>query len=100
MGRAAMLEALGLLRWLDEELRIPRLGVTGAAVFSFYWNRYARLIDQRLPALQAAILAPLTDKETGALAWAATRVRVSKAGGKGELMLFAGGMKEHDARQR
>ncbi len=29
MGRAAMLEALGLLRWLDEELGVPRLGVTG-----------------------------------------------------------------------
>lgn len=29
MGRAAMLEALGLLRWLDEELRVPHLGVTG-----------------------------------------------------------------------
>lgn len=29
MGRAAMLEALGLLRWLDEELHVPRLGVTG-----------------------------------------------------------------------
>jgi hypothetical protein len=23
-------------------------GVTGAAVFSFYWNRYARLIDRKL----------------------------------------------------
>lgn len=29
MGRAALLEALGLLRWLDEDLGVPRLGVTG-----------------------------------------------------------------------
>ncbi len=29
MGRAAFLEARGLLRWLSDELRVPRLGVTG-----------------------------------------------------------------------
>jgi anaerobic selenocysteine-containing dehydrogenase len=42
------------------------------------------------------ILAPLTEPETGALAWAATRVRVSKVEGNGGLILFAGGMREHD----
>jgi molybdopterin-containing oxidoreductase family iron-sulfur binding subunit len=47
-----------------------------------------------------AVLAPLEDKETGALAWAATRVRLSKVEGDGELVLFAGGMKEHDAEHR
>jgi anaerobic selenocysteine-containing dehydrogenase len=45
----------------------------------------------------AAILAPLTDSATGALAWAATRVRVSRVGDPdGRLILFAGGMREHD----
>ena len=47
-----------------------------------------------------AVLAPLEDKETGALAWAATRVRLSKVEGAGDLVLFAGGMKEHDAEHR
>jgi anaerobic selenocysteine-containing dehydrogenase len=42
------------------------------------------------------ILAPLTEPETGALAWAATRVRVSRVSGPtGELILFAGGTSEH-----
>jgi anaerobic selenocysteine-containing dehydrogenase len=44
----------------------------------------------------AALLAPMTEKGTGALAWAATRVRLSRAGGPdGRLILFAGGMREH-----
>lgn len=50
-----------------------------------------------------AVLAPLEDSETGALAWAATRVRLSKvegSSGKAELVLFAGGMREHDAEHR
>jgi menaquinone reductase, molybdopterin-binding-like subunit len=47
-----------------------------------------------------AILAPLEEKETGALAWAATRVRLSRVEGPAELVLFAGGMKEHDAEHR
>jgi len=47
-----------------------------------------------------AILASLEDNETGALAWAATRVRLSKVEGSGELVLFAGGMREHDAEHR
>jgi anaerobic selenocysteine-containing dehydrogenase len=42
------------------------------------------------------ILAPLTEPETGALAWAATRVRLSRVSGPtGELILFAGGTSEH-----
>ena len=41
-----------------------------------------------------AILAPLVEPETGSLAWAATRVRISRVG-EGKLILFAGGMREH-----
>jgi anaerobic selenocysteine-containing dehydrogenase len=42
------------------------------------------------------LLAPLTEPETGALAWAATRVRVSRvAPSDGGLILFAGEMREH-----
>jgi anaerobic selenocysteine-containing dehydrogenase len=41
------------------------------------------------------LLAPLTEPATGALAWAATRVRVSRVGDPdGRLILFAGGMRE------
>jgi anaerobic selenocysteine-containing dehydrogenase len=43
-----------------------------------------------------ALLAPLTEPATGALAWAATRVRVTRVGDPdGRLILFAGGMREH-----
>ena len=43
-----------------------------------------------------AILAPLSEPETGALAWAATRVKLTRiAGGNGELILFAGSDEEH-----
>jgi anaerobic selenocysteine-containing dehydrogenase len=43
-----------------------------------------------------AILAPVTEPETGALAWAATRVRIARvAEGRGELILFAGSDVEH-----
>jgi anaerobic selenocysteine-containing dehydrogenase len=43
-----------------------------------------------------AILAPLTESETGALAWAATRVKIARAGGSdGSLIMFAGEMREH-----
>ena len=40
------------------------------------------------------ILAPLTETETGSLAWAATRVKITRAGGpeQARLILFAGGM--------
>ena len=41
-----------------------------------------------------AILAPVAVQETGSLAWAATRVKISKVG-KGKLVLFAGGFREH-----
>jgi anaerobic selenocysteine-containing dehydrogenase len=42
------------------------------------------------------LLAPLTEPATGALAWAATRVRVTRVGDPdGRLILFAGGMREH-----
>jgi menaquinone reductase, molybdopterin-binding-like subunit len=41
-----------------------------------------------------SILAPLTETETGSLAWAATRVKLTRAGGpeQAKLILFAGGM--------
>ncbi|MGQ0732363.1 MAG: molybdopterin-containing oxidoreductase family protein [Acidobacteriota bacterium] len=48
-----------------------------------------------------AILAPLTDSSTGALAWAATRVRLTRvADGGGELTLFAGHDVEHPHQHR
>jgi anaerobic selenocysteine-containing dehydrogenase len=41
------------------------------------------------------LLAPVTEAATGALAWAATRVRISRVGGPdGRLILFAGGDRE------
>jgi menaquinone reductase, molybdopterin-binding-like subunit len=40
-----------------------------------------------------SILAPLTDTETGSLAWAATRVKISRIG-KGKMVLFGGGLTE------
>ncbi len=43
----------------------------------------------------ATILAPVAERETGALAWAATRVRIARVGdGHGELILFAGATRE------
>jgi len=42
-----------------------------------------------------SILAPMAEPETGALAWAATRVRISKVDAASKLILFAGGMREH-----
>jgi anaerobic selenocysteine-containing dehydrogenase len=41
-----------------------------------------------------SILAPLTERESGALAWAATRVKLTRVGGvdDGKLIVFAGGM--------
>lgn len=43
-----------------------------------------------------AILAPATEAETGALAWAATRVKIARAGGPDRsLIMFAGEMREH-----
>ena len=43
-----------------------------------------------------AILAPAAEAETGALAWAATRVTIARVGeGDGRLIMFAGEMREH-----
>jgi anaerobic selenocysteine-containing dehydrogenase len=42
------------------------------------------------------LLAPVTEPSTGAVAWAATRVKIARVGeGDGRLILFAGGMREH-----
>jgi molybdopterin-containing oxidoreductase family iron-sulfur binding subunit len=42
------------------------------------------------------LLAPVTEAATGALAWGATRVRLTRVGDPdGRLILFAGGMREH-----
>ena len=42
------------------------------------------------------ILAPVKEAETGALAWAATRVTIARAGDRdGSLIMFAGEMREH-----
>ena len=42
------------------------------------------------------VLAPVTEATTGALAWAATRVSITRAGDPdGRLILFAGGIREH-----
>jgi anaerobic selenocysteine-containing dehydrogenase len=42
-----------------------------------------------------AILAPMTEPETGTLAWAATRVRIARVGpSDGRLVLFAGALRE------
>ncbi len=48
-----------------------------------------------------AILAPVTEPRTGALAWGATRVRVTRVSeGSGELVLFAGSAVEHPHEHR
>jgi anaerobic selenocysteine-containing dehydrogenase len=47
------------------------------------------------------LLAPLTESATGSLAWAATRVRVTRVSGPdGRLILFAGGSREHEDKGR
>jgi menaquinone reductase, molybdopterin-binding-like subunit len=44
-----------------------------------------------------ALLGPMSEPETGSLAWAATRVKVARAGpGDGSLILFAGDTKERE----
>jgi anaerobic selenocysteine-containing dehydrogenase len=47
-----------------------------------------------------AILAPVQESETGSHAWAATRVKIAKVDGNGGLILFAGGMREHEHEHR
>jgi anaerobic selenocysteine-containing dehydrogenase len=43
------------------------------------------------------LLAPVTESATGSLAWAATRVRITRVGDPdGRLILFAGGIREHE----
>jgi anaerobic selenocysteine-containing dehydrogenase len=54
------------------------------------YGRYA----SRRGANPIKILAPQTEAETGSLAWASTRVKVTRLGRKGELILFAGGLRE------
>jgi menaquinone reductase, molybdopterin-binding-like subunit len=48
-----------------------------------------------------AILAPLTERETGALAWAGTRVKLARVGGaeEGKLITFAGGISQFPIEQ-
>jgi anaerobic selenocysteine-containing dehydrogenase len=46
-----------------------------------------------------SILAPMVVPETGSLAWAATRVKITKVG-EGKLTLFAGGLREHPHEHR
>jgi hypothetical protein len=47
------------------------------------------------------LVGPLTEPETGSLAWAATRVRVARVGDPdGRLILFAGGSREHEDKGR
>jgi len=48
------------------------------------------------------ILAPIVEPETGALAWAATRVKIAKAGGDTNLILFSrmGPLSEHTEARR
>lgn len=40
------------------------------------------------------ILAPQAEAETGALAWASTRVKITRLGEQGKLILFGGGLRE------
>jgi anaerobic selenocysteine-containing dehydrogenase len=47
-----------------------------------------------------SILAPVSDPESGAFAWAATRVKINKLGPDGHLILFAGGMRESEKEHR
>ncbi|HEY6360590.1 MAG TPA: molybdopterin-dependent oxidoreductase [Vicinamibacterales bacterium] len=48
-----------------------------------------------------SLIAPMRESATGALAWAATRVRITRAGDPdGRLILFAGGMREHVEERR
>ncbi len=48
-----------------------------------------------------SIVAPLAEDETGALAWAATRVKLTRVGGtdEGKLIVFAGGMSRFPAEE-
>ncbi len=56
-------------------------------------ENYGRYASQR-GANPIKILAAQTEPETGALAWAATRVKITRVGKKGKLILFSGGLRE------
>ncbi len=56
-------------------------------------EQYGRYASHR-GANPLKILAPQTEPETGALAWAATRVKITRLGKKGELILYAGSERE------
>ena len=56
-------------------------------------HNYGRYASQR-GANPIKVLAAQTEPETGALAWAATRVKITRLGKKGKLFLFAGGLRE------
>ncbi|HET7099657.1 MAG TPA: molybdopterin dinucleotide binding domain-containing protein, partial [Terriglobia bacterium] len=56
-------------------------------------ENYGRYASHR-GANPISILAPQTEAETGALAWAATRVKITRVGKQGELILFGGGLRE------
>jgi len=56
-------------------------------------ENYGRYASQR-GANPIKILAAQTEPETGQLAWAATRVKITRLGKKGKLILFAGGLRE------
>ena len=51
LARATFLEARGLLRWLDEVLRVPRLGVTGYSM----GGQFAAMVAASWPRPLAAI---------------------------------------------
>ena len=46
------------------------------------------------------ILAPVVEEATGALAWSATRVRITRTGEEGNLILYGGALREHDEETR
>jgi anaerobic selenocysteine-containing dehydrogenase len=56
-------------------------------------ENYGRYASQR-GANPIKILAPQTEAETGALAWASTRVKITRLGKPGRLILFGGGLRE------
>ncbi len=63
-------------------------------------ERFSRYASGR-GANPLSILAPVTEHETGALAWAATRVKLARVGGaeEGKLIRFAGGMSQFPIEQ-
>jgi anaerobic selenocysteine-containing dehydrogenase len=63
-------------------------------------ERFSRYASGR-GANPLSILAPVTEHETGALAWAATRVKLARVGGaeEGKLITFAGGMSQFPIEQ-